>query len=162
MRDQWRAHAGFVAEQLADGRAFVEGEAPTVADVHCYMNFWFTKNAVPAVADVLLGEFPKIEAWIERVKAIGHGKMTSMDSGEALGIAERATPEAKAAPDPFDPNGRKPGDRVTVAADDYGRDRIAGEIVFSNAHEIAIRRRDESVGEVVVHFPRAGFTVSAI
>jgi len=162
MRDQWRAHAGFVAEQLADGRAFAQGAVPTVADVHCYMNFWFMKNALPAIADTLLKEFPKIEAWIERVKAIGHGKMTPMDSREALGIAAKATPDAKAVPDPFDPNGRKPGDRVSVAADDYGRDRITGEIVFSNAHEIAIRRHDESVGEVVVHFPRAGFTVSAI
>jgi glutathione S-transferase len=50
---------------------------------------------------------------------------------------------------------------VTVAADDYGRDPIAGTIVFSNRHEIAIRRSDPQAGEVVVHFPRAGFTVSA-
>jgi hypothetical protein len=48
---------------------------------------------------------------------------------------------------------------VTVSADDYGRDPIAGEIVFLNAHEIAIRRHDEKLGEVVVHFPRAGFNV---
>jgi hypothetical protein len=48
---------------------------------------------------------------------------------------------------------------VKVSADDYGRDPIAGEIVFSNAHEIAIRRSDPMVGEVVVHFPRAGFVV---
>lgn len=48
---------------------------------------------------------------------------------------------------------------MKVAADDYGRDAVAGEIVFSNAHEIAIRRSDPAVGEVVVHFPRAGFTV---
>ena len=34
-----------------------------------------------------------------------------------------------------------------------------GRIVFSNAHEIAIRRHDDQAGEVVVHFPRAGFTV---
>ena len=31
--------------------------------------------------------------------------------------------------------------------------------MFSNAHEIAIRRHDDAVGDVVVHFPRAGFTV---
>lgn len=44
-------------------------------------------------------------------------------------------------------------------ADDYGRDPVVGEIVFSNAHEIAIRRSAPEVGEVVVHFPRAGFMV---
>ena len=47
---------------------------------------------------------------------------------------------------------------MTVSADDYGRDRIAGTLVFANAHEIAIRREAPEVGEVVVHFPRAGFS----
>ena len=46
-----------------------------------------------------------------------------------------------------------------LSADDYGRDPIAGELVFSNAHEIAIKRSDPAVGDVVVHFPRAGFVV---
>jgi hypothetical protein len=43
--------------------------------------------------------------------------------------------------------------------DDYGRDPVIGEIVFSTAHEISIRRHDPAVGDVVVHFPRAGFMV---
>ncbi len=30
MRDQWRAHAGFLADQLADGRSFLLGDNPTV------------------------------------------------------------------------------------------------------------------------------------
>ena len=61
---------------------------------------------------------------------------------------------------PADPSGRfQPGDRVTVSADDYGRDPVAGSVVFANAHEIAIRREAPEVGEVVVHFPRAGFNV---
>jgi glutathione S-transferase len=49
---------------------------------------------------------------------------------------------------------------VKVSADDYGRDPVAGEIVFTNAHEIAILRRDSQVGDIVVHFPRAGFVVA--
>ena len=48
---------------------------------------------------------------------------------------------------------------MKVSADDYGRDPIEGEIVFLNAHEIAIRRNAPEVGDVVVHFPRAGFAV---
>lgn len=161
MRDQWRAHAGFVAEQLHDGRPFVQGASPTVADLHCYMNFWFMRNTIPHITAKLLEEFPEIDPWLARIGAIGHGTMTPMDSKDALRVASEATPEAKPSADPFDPNGRKPGDRVKVSADDYGRDQVAGEIVFSNAHEIAIRRSDLLVGDVVVHFPRAGFTVVA-
>ena len=159
VKDQWRAHASFVAEQLSDGRKFVLGEMPSAADTHAYMNFWFMKGAIASTTAALLKEFPAIDAWYERVTAIGHGKPTPMDGQEALAIAKAATPEAKSSPDPFEPRGLKPGDRVTVAADDYGRDAVAGEIVFTNAHEIAIARRDAEVGDVVVHFPRAGFVV---
>jgi glutathione S-transferase len=160
VKDQWRAHASFVAEQLEDGRKFVLGETPSAADAHAHMNFWFMKGTIASTTAALLKEFPVIDAWFERVAAIGHGKPTPMDGEEALAIAKAATSEAKASPDPFEPRGLKPGDRVTVAADDYGRDAIAGEIVFTNAHEIAIARRDAEVGDVVVHFPRAGFVVA--
>jgi glutathione S-transferase len=160
VRDQFRAHLAFVAEQLEDGRAFLGGSAPGVLDVHAMMNVWFLAGALPHVAKPLIGEFPKLEAWYERIKAVGHGKMSAMDSKEALKIAHDAAPETKSGSDPHDPNGRVPGQRVAVSADDYGRDPIVGEIVFSDAHEIAIRRDDPQVGEVVVHFPRAGFNVA--
>jgi glutathione S-transferase len=158
-RDQWRAHADFVAETLEDGRDFTGGPKPGAADIHAYMNFWWLKAAIPHVAASLTQEFPRIDAWVARVAAIGHGNPMPMDSKEALAIAKAATSDAKAETDPADPRGLKSGDRVSVAADDYGRDPVAGEIVFSNGHEIAIRRNDPQVGEVVVHFPRAGFTV---
>jgi glutathione S-transferase len=161
MKDQWRAHASFLAEQLTDGRAFLQGKEPTIADVHAYMNLWFAKNFIAATASVLLKEFPALEAWYARVTAIGHGKSTPMSGEEALAVAKAAKPEAKAKPDPFEPRGFKPGDRVTVSADDYGRDPVAGEIVFTDAHEIAILRHDKDVGDVVVHFPRAGFVVAS-
>jgi glutathione S-transferase len=159
-KDQWRAHADFVAETLEDGRDFVGGPKPGAGDVHAYMNFWWIGAAVPHIAGDLLKEYPKVTAWVARVKALGHGKPTPMDPKEALAIAKAATSDAVAHEDAFDPRGFKPGQRVTVAADDYGRDAIAGEIVFGNAHEIAIRRSAPEVGEVVVHFPRAGFTVA--
>jgi hypothetical protein len=50
--------------------------------------------------------------------------------------------------------------RVTVTPDDYAFDPVAGELVCSSAHEIAIRRQDPAVGEVVVHVPRFGFRVT--
>jgi glutathione S-transferase len=161
-RDQWRAHAAFVAEQLADGRAFMQGSEPMVGDVHAYMNFWWTKYAIPQVYPALVKEFPHAAAWAERVAAIGHGKQSAMDPKDALAIAKAAEPEAERADDPFDPRGLKPGDKVAISADDYGRDPIAGEIVFGNAHEIAILRQDPQVGAVVVHFPRAGFVIAKI
>ncbi|MEI9885411.1 MAG: glutathione S-transferase family protein [Rhizomicrobium sp.] len=161
MRDQYRAHTRFLEDQLADGRAFWGGDKPGLADIHAFMNPWFIANALPHKAKETIAEFPHVAAWTERVRAIGHGIAKEMTPAEALAVAKASTSEAQEAADPSDPNGRKPGDKVKVAADDYGRDPIAGEIVFANAHEIAIRRSDPAVGEVVVHFPRAGFTVTA-
>ena len=84
-----------------------------------------------------------------------------MSADEALGIAAKASPETVAKNDPDDPNGRKVGDKVRVAPDDYGKVEVDGEIVSLSAQHIAIRRVDERVGEIVVHFPRAGFVVLA-
>lgn len=159
-RDQLRAHAGFLAEQLSDGRSFMSGDDPGIADAHGHMNLWFLKNTLPDIAEQLLAEWPKLGFWYTRISAIGHGEMTAMDAKEALAVARAASPEAARAEDPHEPRGFKPGDRVTVAADDYGRDPVAGEILFTSAYEIAILRNDPAVGAVAVHFPRAGFTVS--
>ena len=54
---------------------------------------------------------------------------------------------------------KKPGDKVEVMPDDYGKVPVAGEIVALSPQHIAIRRHDPRAGTVVVHFPRAGFLV---
>lgn len=160
MRDQWRAHIGFINDSLDPACTFLAGNEPNVADANCYMNVWFLKNTLSDDADALLTEFPLVSAWYQRVKAIGHGTFTKLDAKEALAIAKAAEPQAKRHDDPHEPNGRKPGDKVTVTPDDYGRDGVTGELIFSNAQEIAIRRHDPAVGDVAVHFPRAGFWVT--
>ena len=161
MRDQYRAHLAFLSDQLADGRPFWGGAQAGLADIHAFMNPWFVNSALPHKAKATTAEFPLVEAWYERIKAIGHGTRADMTPAEALAIAKAATSTAQEAADPHDPNGRRPGETVIVAADDYGRDPVTGTLVFSNAHEIAIRRAHPAVGEVVVHFPRAGFMVTA-
>ena len=93
------------------------------------------------------------------MRAIGHGRREEMSADEALAVAAKASPETVAENDPDDPNGRKVGDKVRVVPDDYGRVEVGGEIVSLSAQHIAIRRVDERVGEIVVHFPRAGFLV---
>jgi hypothetical protein len=83
-----------------------------------------------------------------------------MTSQEALAVASAATPSTATVADRDDPSGRRPGQRVTVTPDDTGRDPVAGELVASGVDEIAIKRNDPAVGEVCVHFPRAGFAVT--
>jgi hypothetical protein len=61
--------------------------------------------------------------------------------------------------DPQDPLRLAAGQAVTVSPDDYGIVPVAGTLVRLTLADIAIRREDARAGEVVVHFPRAGYRV---
>jgi glutathione S-transferase len=165
MRDQLRAHLGWIEAQLSDGRKWLFGEL-SLADVSAYMNVWYARSNLSAQEDQAIAGLDKIfarlsyvAAWEGRMRGVGHGVREEMSADEALAIAAKARPETVAEKDPDDPNGRKVGDKVRVAADDYAKDEVGGEIVSLSAQHIAIRRVDEQVGEIVVHFPRAGFVV---
>ena len=158
LKESLRAQLDWLDTQLGDGRAFLTGAAPGLADFTSYHPIWFLASYYPPAGEILAAH-PRLNAWKERVRAIGHGKMAPMERAEALEIARAAKPETEAAADPGEPNGLKPGDKVMVMPDDYGRDPVAGELVRSSAQEIALRRVDPALGEIVVHFPRAGFMV---
>lgn len=158
MAEQFRAQLGWLEEQLADGRVFLTGDKPGLADASAYYNLAFTRVASPSGVK-LIEAFPNVLAWEKRVREIGHGNRHEISRDAALDIARDTSSTEQVKTDPGEPNGLKPGDKITVMADDYGRDPIAGELVSSSAQHIAIRRKDPRVGEVVVHFPRAGFLI---
>jgi glutathione S-transferase len=160
MRDQFRAHLQWIDTQLCDERPWIAGDAPSLCDVDAYMNIWYARSSLDN-ADELLAEYDHARAWAARLHGTGHGERTEMSTADALAIAANATPQTEERSDPDDPNGRKPGDMVEVMPDDYGKVRVSGEIVALSAQHIAIRRHDPRAGEVVVHFPRAGFLVFA-
>ncbi len=158
MRDQFRAHLSWIDTQLGDERTWLAGETPSLYDINAYMNLWYARSNL-ADADDLLAEFDHTRAWAGRLRAIGHGTRTETSSAHALDLAAKSAPQTAELHDPNDPNGRKVGDMVEVAPDDYGKIRVAGEIVALSPQHIAIRRHDPRAGEIVVHFPRAGFMV---
>ncbi|PKQ03148.1 MAG: glutathione S-transferase family protein, partial [Alphaproteobacteria bacterium HGW-Alphaproteobacteria-12] len=158
MAEQFRAQLGWLEEQLADGRRFLPGNEPGLADASAFYNLAFVRWTSPAGAKLIDG-FAGVAAWEKRVAGIGHGRRSEISRDDALDIAKAATSTEAASADPGEPNGLKPGDTVTAMADDYGRDPVAGELVSSSAQHIALKRSDPRVGEVVVHFPRAGFLV---
>jgi glutathione S-transferase len=165
MRDQLRAHLGWIEAQLGDGRAWLLRDF-SLADVSAYMNVWYVRASLVATEDKAVAGLDKIfaglkqvAAWESRMRAVGHGGREEMSAGEALAIAAKAAPETAPEDDPDDPNCRKVGERVVVVPDDYGKVEVRGEIVSLSTQHIAIRRVDERVGEIVVHFPRAGFHI---
>src|SRR5579872_3887383 len=158
--DQLRAHFDWLDQTLADGRSFLQGPAAGLADLAAYHPIWFLRQNFGSAAAPLDG-FPRLLIWAERIAAIGHGRRSPMSAQQALDVARTATSIAKASTDPKDPIGRKPGQVVSVTPDDTGRDPVIGELVASGVHEIVIRRTEPAIGEVCVHFPRAGFVVAS-
>jgi glutathione S-transferase len=158
MRDQFRAHVAWIEAQLADGRSWIGGAKAGLCDVNACMNIWYVRAHLPN-ADGMLAEFDKTRAWEARLRTVGHGRRSEISTSAALDIAASATPQTAVLTDPADPSGRKPGDRVDVMPDDYGKVKVSGEIVALSSQHIAIRRHDPRAGEMIVHFPRAGFLV---
>jgi len=155
---QLRSQLGLVEAQLADGRDYLIGRAPGWVDILAYFPVWMVRANV-AGAQALLARFPRLCAWEQRVAAWGHGRPVPLDAEEALRIARAAEARADAQVDGDDPLGLAAGQAVTVAPEDYGIVPVSGRLVRLTAEEIAIARRDARAGDVVVHFPRAGYCV---
>jgi glutathione S-transferase len=159
MRGQWRAQAAWIEAALGGDAPFLSGADAGLADIAAYMNVWFLTRFSPHLAGPLLDGFASLEAWRMRVAAIGHGRREEMSREEALEAARRAEPGEFTVHDPAE--GLTPGAPVSVAADDYGRDPIAGRLVALTRERVVIERQDPALGRLHLHFPRAGYTVSA-
>ena len=79
MRDQFRAHAGWIETQLSDERKWLLDEF-SLADVNTYMNVWYAhsslsaKDQAQAGLDKICARLPRLAAWEGRMRAIGHGR----------------------------------------------------------------------------------------
>ena len=157
---QGATHLGWLADTLSDGRRFIFGDAVSAADLAAYSAFWLLKEQGGDEAVARLPLEP-LRPWASRVAALGHGNPVDMSAAEALAIARDAIPETPTIPADKDPSGLKPGSRVVVRADDTGRDPVRGQLLAADAQELVIRSEHPRVGEVNIHFPRAGFDVIA-
>lgn len=149
-----------VESMLTDGRAFLLGPAPGLADVSVYHALWFL-TVFPISCAEETACYPHVREWMARVAALGYGVSKEMNSQEALQVAREATPEPLPEPraDPTDP---PVGAWVAIRPEEYTTARVVGEFVYADRERVALRRADENTGEVVVHLPRIGYVVSVL
>ena len=147
-------------EMLADGRPYLTGVVPTLADCALYNPVWFIKErlgggkAVPP-----LDQLPRLFGWSERIKLFGNGTPTDMTAAEALDVARAAAPDdAHMVKD--DPSGLVAGQTISVTPDDTGKVPVVGVLAGLAPDRISLRRSDPRVGDVMVHFPRAGYVMA--
>ena len=114
---------------LRDGRPFLLGGVPSLADCALYNPVWFLQARM-GVGDTPspLDRLPKIVEWSKRMKAFGGGKPTEMSAADALAVAKAATPEPGKVDD-SDPSGLKAGQKISVTPDDTGKVPVTGTLV---------------------------------
>ena len=159
-RAQFRAHASLVEQQLADGRPFLLGPAPGLADIHAWTVPWFSRTSIPGATE-LLAAFPRMAEWETRMAGLGEGRRIEISVDDAFAVARDATPEPGII-EAGDAQGLVEGQAVEVAPDDTQRGGVRGHVAAAGPNEIAVRREHPRCGEVVVHFPRLGYRVRAM
>jgi glutathione S-transferase len=153
---QIHAHAALLAQQLNDGRAFLAGELPSLADAAGYYNFWFIRTFCPGIAD-RFEDLPGFDLWYDRVTSIGHGIRTAKTPTEALDAAKNAQPEETSV---LPRDAAMLGKSVSVGATDYGRDPITGTFAGSTHFSLTVARDVDGLGRINVHVPRLGYSIS--
>ena len=144
---------------LGDGRPFLLGALPCIADFSAAQSVWFMRLAPPVAT--MLDAFPKLTGWFARVAAYGPGTFTKMTSMEAIAVAVAA--QGRHAPLAFAPEaGLAQGDAVTVTPTDYAHDAVGGNLIGLSADEVVIERTDERAGTLHVHFPRIAFQIKLL
>ena len=149
------AHLSSLNAQLLDGRSWLFGSQPCIADFSVAHCLWYLHRAGP-LADIMLPH-QALTDWLARLRALGHGHAEKLGSEEALAVAASAAGHAPTAVQGG--AGFEAGDAVTVTATDYGRDPVAGSLVGLDAEEVVLSREDPRAGIVHVHFPRIGYQI---
>ena len=147
------AYLGRLEAMLADGRPFLLGAVPSIADLAAVQSVWFVRRAPPVAATI--AGFVRVAAWADRVLAFGHGVSEPLAGADALLMARDAGGFAPTRVDPG--QGFAAGDAVTVTPADYAHDAVAGRLVGLDAEESVLERTDPRAGTVHVHFPRLGY-----
>ncbi|KAB7647416.1 glutathione S-transferase family protein [Polymorphobacter fuscus] len=152
--------AHWLDQSLADGRAFVGGDAPGHADLAFYSNIWFVRgNPFAKTTTEAILSLPRLAAWYDRVAALGHGKVAAISADDAIAIAAAASPAPVTGriDAPF-----SAGQMVSVKTDGSGDAPVTGRLAQCDATGIVVLREGERCGPVAVHFPQLGQMVMAV
>ena len=157
-RQQLVAQLDWLTDMLADGRPYLLGDEPGLADISCQHILWFLGSGGEA-STAVLQPFERVRQWVDRVGALGHGTLTDMTAAEALDVARAAEPASVADVEAGNAEGLRQGDMVEVRAEFAGREPVVGRLHRLTRQCVAVCHANDRVGDVVVHLPRVGYVV---
>lgn len=138
-------------EARLQAQDFLFGDAPHHADFSTYHSLWFLRDMGQSP---LLAEFPRVNAWMDRLRDFGEGDVSEVSADAALAIAKHAEPRAIAPEHKDDP---RIGQRVRIRPADYAKDPTEGVLVGVSDERYIIARDTAALGMVHVHVPQAGY-----
>lgn len=147
-----------VLQHLADverrlQQDFLFGNQPNHADFSTWHSLWFIRELAESS---MIAPFPKVNAWMDRMKAFGEGSRSEITAQQALEIAKSSTPR------PIPPEHRTDpliGKNVQIAPSDYGQVPTAGTLVGSTPSQWILARSEPGLGTLHVHFPKQGYSI---
>lgn len=154
---QLRPQIPVVEQMLSDGKPFLLADHASQADLAVYHGLWFLSVfKIDCVGE--LAAYPLTRAWMSRVAAIGHGTPQGLSPAQALEIAAQGTPGLLGA-SIHDDSLPPLGSEVAIGPDGYTTDPVTGTLAWVDPLDVAIRRVDTGLGEIMLHFPRIGYTI---
>lgn len=165
---QIAAYAELIRRQLVDGRDFLQGPAPGLADVQAYAALSEAEASHAGIPGAMyeretaLMELERVDfrsprtdqllaAWRARVEALGEGRRQDISIEEAMRDAKNAEQ-----PD-------TDGHIVVVSScssDDQGS--IKGRLLAADQNRMLIEITHPGVGAVTVHFPAIGYRATPV
>ena len=149
--------AQWLSDTLADGRAFIGGEAPGAGDLALYANIWFVKAVPTAAANAAaMLAMPHVAGWFQRIAGFGHGERREVTAEDALAAARAAPP----APVTGGVDAPYVAGMLAAVTQEGTKDAPSiGRLLRCDSTGITIARQVEDGLTVHVHFPRLGQVV---
>jgi glutathione S-transferase len=139
-------HLELMESQLKDD--FIFGSTPNLADFSCYHSLWFVRDLGEKS---FMNKYPKVCAWMDRVKHLGKSEVSEIDGEQALNIARNSEPRA------VDGEPKKAGKMVEVGPNDYRQNPTEGHLIFEDEQRWVLERTHPKTGSTRIHFPKLNY-----
>ena len=142
-------------ESRLELHAWIAGDEPSIADFATYHPLWLYVFCNRRELDA----GTRVKDWYRRVAQIGHGNREEISKADVFKMAHQNEP--RALPENDAEESALIGKAVAVAPSDYGMNAVEGNLVACTKDRIIVQRETNDFGNLHVHFPKAGYSVTA-
>ena len=151
-----------IADAALETTGYAVGDSPSYADAALGYIAWFVRGRWSGGADMLapFGNLVRLERELETK---GQGTATDLSGEDALAIAKAAAPASPTGVMSAYDGGLQMGQRVMIRPRGQTADPdVFGTLRYIDDTRVSINHSSEETGDVAVHFPVAGYVITAV